>query len=315
MPERTRPSGFARRVKTTWSLLTFIRRTGFRTSLRSQFPSLRYSLRMAETSPPLSRSAHAAVFSKNTAGIYGCPLRRHSQPSGLSFALPPTPGIGPRTPLSIGLQFAALPSCAGRNIVGEPYRHADDRLVRLTVLDSPNRHNFYCPFQLSARCKNIAATRTTNEGRNPGRNKNLLECQHPFGLGHLVGQLVPGFMAIRLIFARMPRTNSTSSRACSRESLTPASRTYSNVNRSRGRIGNSRAAFINSARFHFRLSGITSLRTASLDAFSEIASFGRTGSSPKSLILGIIPAVDTVIRDSGIPIPSTSKLTDFMKLS
>ena len=54
------------------------------------------------------------------------------------------------------------------------------------------------------------------------------------------------------------------------------------ASRSRARSGNSRAAFISSSRFHFRFNGITALRSASFDPFSEMASFGRSDSCPKS---------------------------------
>ena len=54
--------------------------------------------------------------------------------------------------------------------------------------------------------------------------------------------------------------------------------------------------------FHLRVIGIISPRTVSLGAFRLKASFGRTGSFANCKIPGSIPEVETVIRDSGIPI-------------
>ena len=43
------------------------------------------------------------------------------------------------------------------------------------------------------------------------------------------------------------------------------------------------------------------MRSASFGAFSDTASFGRTGSAPKSAMRGTMPDVETVMRDSGMP--------------
>jgi hypothetical protein len=84
---------------------------------------------------------------------------------------------------------------------------------------------------------------------------------------------------------------------------------------SRVRSGNSRAAAISISSVHFLFTGITRVRRASFDAFREIASFGLIVSSPKSRMRGTIPAVDTVIRRSAIPTPSTSSRDALMKFS
>ena len=120
---------------------------------------------------------------------------------------------------------------------------------------------------------------------------------------------------MRLTLAFSPRTSSASSRAWVSESLISRSRTYSKVRRSRLRKGNSRAAISSFSKFHFLFSGMIRVRSSSLGAFNEIASFGRTGSAPRSYIRGTIPAVETVIRDSGTPTPFTSSRTALMKFS
>ena len=67
--------------------------------------------------------------------------------------------------------------------------------------------------------------------------------------------------------------------------------------------------------FHLRVIGMICSRTVSFEAFSDNASFGRTVSAANRSIPGSIPEVDTVIRDSGTPIPSTSSRTLPMKES
>ena len=42
--------------------------------------------------------------------------------------------------------------------------------------------------------------------------------------------------------------------------------------------------------------GISSWRCSSVDAFREIASFGRTAARPSSSIFGMMPEVETVMR-------------------
>ena len=67
--------------------------------------------------------------------------------------------------------------------------------------------------------------------------------------------------------------------------------------------------------FHLRVTGMMASRTSLFEAFSESASFGRTVSVANRSIPGSMPLVDTVIRDSGMPIPSTSSRTAFMNSS
>ncbi len=67
--------------------------------------------------------------------------------------------------------------------------------------------------------------------------------------------------------------------------------------------------------FHLRVIGITSSRTRSFDAFSDSANLGRIVSVANRSMPGKIPEVETVIRDSGIPIPSTSRRTAAMNSS
>ena len=108
-------------------------------------------------------------------------------------------------------------------------------------------------------------------------NANTRSCS-----GVRYGNSVPGFSAIKLIFALMPRTNSTTFARLLRSVIhvrqqhilkcEPLSRPQRKLPR----------RFHQFPRFHFRFSGITSLRNASFDPFSEIASFGRSGSCPKS---------------------------------
>ena len=61
--------------------------------------------------------------------------------------------------------------------------------------------------------------------------------------------------------------------------------------------------------FHLRVIGITSPRTASFDPFKLNARFGRISSVANRRIAGSMPLVDTVIRDAGMPISSTSSRT------
>ncbi len=52
--------------------------------------------------------------------------------------------------------------------------------------------------------------------------------------------------------------------------------------------------------------GISSRRASSVDALSDTASLGRTGSAPSSAIFGTIPAVETVMRRGDNPKPAGS---------
>ena len=87
--------------------------------------------------------------------------------------------------------------------------------------------------------------------------------------------------------------SAASREASSRESLTPASRTYSNVMRRPFRAGKARHASMSSARGQRRLMGMIASRTSSVVALRETASF--TGvSSPSRCITGTRPLVETV---------------------
>jgi len=87
---------------------------------------------------------------------------------------------------------------------------------------------------------------------------------------------------MRFTLQRSPRSNSATSFALSGKSFTPPSSTYSKVIHSLVRKGKFFAAAISISRFHFLFSGISRVRSASFEAFSEIASFGRIDSAPKS---------------------------------
>ncbi len=66
---------------------------------------------------------------------------------------------------------------------------------------------------------------------------------------------------------------------------------------------------------HFFVIGMISRAQRFVGAFIETANLGRTDSAPKSAMRGTMPDVETVMRDSGIPTPSTSSRTACMKLS
>ncbi len=119
----------------------------------------------------------------------------------------------------------------------------------------------------------------------------------------------PGFHTIRFTFAFMPASSASTSRACSGWSLTPPSSTYSKVIHSRVLSGILAQASSRSAIFHLRVIGMIASRTRSLLAFSDKASLGRIVSVANRSMPGRMPDVDTVIRDSGMPMPSTSKRT------
>src|SRR6202140_4352943 len=113
----------------------------------------------------------------------------------------------------------------------------------------------------------------------------------------------PGFQGIRLTLHFSPASNFTTRFASSSESLTPPSITYSNIKYSQLRNGYFRQTPSNAASGYFRLMGINASRCASLDAFSDIASFGRSLSDASRSIPGTIPLVEIVTRFAGIPTP------------
>ena len=97
----------------------------------------------------------------------------------------------------------------------------------------------------------------------------------------------PGFHAIRLTLAARPvrRMRRPASLACSWLSVTPPSRTYSKVTRSRGRSLTLRTASMTDSMGHFRLMGMISARTLSLGALRLMASLGRMLGRLKSELL------------------------------
>ena len=60
--------------------------------------------------------------------------------------------------------------------------------------------------------------------------------------------------------------------------------------------GYARQASSRSFRWYLRVIGISSRRCSSVEALSEMANLGRTGSRPSSSIFGMIPEVESVIR-------------------
>ena len=99
--------------------------------------------------------------------------------------------------------------------------------------------------QLSTRGINISPARLPDESWNARGNQHVLEICYRLIFRCLEVHPGPEFQAIKLTFARSPRTSSDSSRACKVESLTPRNKTYSKVSFSRFLTGNSRAAAIN----------------------------------------------------------------------
>ena len=98
---------------------------------------------------------------------------------------------------------------------------------------------------------------------------------------------------MRFTLAGIPSTSRESRTASSSVSFTPPSSTYSKVMRRPFFMGKSRQAASRSPSGQRRLSGMSALRTSSVVAFSETASFTSV-SSPKRRISGTIPAVETV---------------------
>ena len=63
--------------------------------------------------------------------------------------------------------------------------------------------------------------------------------------------------------------------------------------------GKSRSAAISFSIVHFLVMGMTSRAQLFIRSIQRTASFGRTGSAPKSAMRGTMPEVETVMRDSG----------------
>lgn len=99
---------------------------------------------------------------------------------------------------------------------------------------------------------------------------------------------------MRFTLARASRASPASLSRSSSLSLIPSKRTYSKVICRPWRIGNDAQASRRSAIFQRRFTGISRSRTSSVVAFNEIASFTWL-SSPRRLMLGTIPAVETVM--------------------
>ena len=117
------------------------------------------------------------------------------------------------------------------------------------------------------------------------------------------GQALNG---IRFTLAGMPAISFTSARASAGESFTPLSITYSKVMRRAFLApGYSRQASISSAIGCFLLIGTSTSRSSSVTACSDTASL-TPSSSPTRLIIGTMPAVDSVMRRLEMPMPSSS---------
>jgi hypothetical protein len=111
---------------------------------------------------------------------------------------------------------------------------------------------------------------------------------------------------IRLSFAARPRKSGPSRRTSSGPSLTPSSRTYSNVSRSPVVATKRSHAAKSAARGNRRLIGISRSRSSSVVALSDTASRGRTGSSASRSMAGASPAVESVIRRGAMAKPAGS---------
>ena len=96
--------------------------------------------------------------------------------------------------------------------------------------------------------------------------------------GRVNGMPAASLSGSRLTLALMPSSSRTSRRASSGVSLTPSSRTYSNVIRRRLRNGNFWQASMSASRSYLRLIGTSRCASRSVVACSEIARFGISGS-------------------------------------